>query len=265
MGRLGGKVAVVTGGASGIGRATVRRLASEGAAVVVADVDADGAGRVADEVGGRAVALDVADPAQWDRLVGHLDPAGLDVAVLNAGVATGEDRITALTDAAYRRIVGVNVDGVVFGTRALAPLLARRGGGAIVAISSLAGVIPYPPDAIYALTKHAVVGFVRSVAPQLERDGITIDAICPGITDTPLLSGVMRRQIEAAGFPVMPPEQVAAAVVDAALDGETGRALVCQPGREATVFRFPGAPGPRGEGVSGRRPPADLRMDRTPG
>jgi len=262
---LARKVAVVTGGASGIGRATVQRLASEGAAVVVADIDADGADRVAAEVGGRAVELDVADPAGWARLVEQLRPGGLDLAVLNAGVATGEDRITALTDTAYRRIVGVNVDGVVFGTRAVAPPLARRGGGAIVAISSLAGVIPYSPDPIYALTKHAVVGFVRSVAAQLERDGITIDAVCPGITDTPLLSGVMRRQIEDAGFPVMPPEQVAAAVVDALLDGGTGRALVCQPGREATAFRFGNVPGPRGEGLSGRRPPADLRMDRTPG
>jgi short-subunit dehydrogenase len=133
-----------------------------------------------------------------------------------------------------------------------------------VATASLAGIIAYPPDPIYTLTKHAVVGFVRSVAPQLERDGITIDAVCPGITDTPLLSGVMRRQVEDAGFPVMAPEQVAAAVVEAVLQGGTGRALVCQPGREATVFRFPNVPGPVGDGVTGRRPPADLRMDRTP-
>src|SRR3954468_2609225 len=132
MGRLGGRVAVVTGGASGIGRATVQRLAAEGASVVVADLDGAGAGRVAEEVGGRAVTLDVADPAAWAQLVEDVAPGGLHVAVLNAGVATGEDRITALTDTAYRRIMGVNVDGVVFGTRAVAPLLARGGGGAIV-------------------------------------------------------------------------------------------------------------------------------------
>jgi NAD(P)-dependent dehydrogenase (short-subunit alcohol dehydrogenase family) len=264
MGPLGGRVAVITGGASGIGRAIVHRLAAEGASVVVADIDAAGGGRVAGEVGGRAVTLDVADPAGWAQLVEDLAPGGLDIAVLNAGVTTGEDRITALTDTAYRRIMAANVDGVVFGTRAVAPLLARRGGGAIVATASLAGIIAYPPDPIYTLTKHAVVGFVRSVAPQLERDGITIDAVCPGITDTPLLSGVMRRQVEDAGFPVMAPEQVAAAVVEAVLDGGTGRALVCQPGREATAFRFPNVPGPVGKGVTGRRPPADLRMDRTP-
>ena len=267
---------MVTGGASGIGRATARLLAGEGASVVVADIDAAAADRVAAEVGGTAAVLDVADPAGWGRLVDRLGSGpgdgatgdgggGLDIAVLNAGVVTGEDRIAELGDAAYRRIMAVNVDGVVFGTRAVVPLLARRGGGSIVATSSLAGIIPYAADPIYALTKHAVVGFVRSVAPQLERDGIRINAVCPGITDTPLLAGVMRRQVEESGFPVMAPERVAAAVVQAVLDGGTGRALVCQPGRDPTVFRFPGVPGPVGDGVTGRRPPEDLRMDRTGG
>jgi NAD(P)-dependent dehydrogenase (short-subunit alcohol dehydrogenase family) len=272
MGRLGGKVAVVTGGASGIGRATAVRLAGEGATVVVADIDAAGARKVADEVGGRPVELDVGDPADWRRLVDELtgpgNPAGgdggLDIAFLNAGIATGEDRIAHLTDDVYRRIMAVNVDGVVFGARALVPLMVRRGGGAVVATSSLAGVIAFPPDPIYTLTKHAVVGLVRSLAPQLERDGITINAICPGLTDTPLLGG-LRTQLEESGFPMMPPEQIAAAVVEAVLDGGTGRALVCQPGREPVEFRFSNVPGPRGEGVVGQRPPEQLRMDREDG
>jgi NAD(P)-dependent dehydrogenase (short-subunit alcohol dehydrogenase family) len=265
MARLGGRVAVVTGGASGIGRATAVRLAEEGATVVVADIDAAGARKVADDVGGSAFELDVTEPVAWQQLVEHLTGpvGGVDIAFLNAGVATGEDRITALTDEAYRRIMGINVDGVVFGVRALVPLLARRGGGAIVATSSLAGVIGFAPDPIYTLTKHAVVGLVRSLAPQLERDGITINAICPGITDTPLVSGVMRRQLEKHGFPIMPPEQIAAAVVEAVLDGRTGRAVICQPGREPTEFRFSNVPGPVGEGVKGVRPPDELRMDRT--
>jgi NAD(P)-dependent dehydrogenase (short-subunit alcohol dehydrogenase family) len=265
MGRLGGKVAVVTGGASGIGRATAVRLAGEGATVVVADIDVAGARKVADEVGGSALELDVGDPAGWRRAAGELTAAGngaVDIAFLNAGITTGEDRISELTDEAYRRIMAVNVDGVVFGVRALAPLIAQRGGGAIVATSSLAGVIAFPPDPIYTLTKHAVVGLVRSLAPQLERDGITINAVCPGLTDTPLLAGVTRRALEESGFPVMSPEQIAGAVLAAVLDGGTGRALVCQPGREPTPFRFSNVPGPVGEGVKGMRPPGELRMDR---
>ncbi len=265
MGRLGGKVAVVTGGASGIGRATAVRLAEEGATVVVADIDAAGARKVADEVGGSAVELDVGDPADWRRVVDELSASGdsgVDIAFLNAGIATGEDRITHLTDDAYRRIMAVNVDGVVFGVRALVPLMARGGGGAVVVTSSLAGVIAFPPDPLYTLTKHAVVGLVRSLAPQLQRDGITINAVCPGITDTPLVGGVLRRQLEESGFPIMPPEQIAAAVVEAVLDGGTGRALVCQPGRETTPFRFSNVPGPAGEGIKGMRPPDELRMDR---
>ena len=270
MGRLGGKVAVVTGGASGIGRATAGRLAEEGATVVVADIDAAGARKVADEIGGSPAELDVGDPAAWRRLVDELTGpgspggGGVDIAVLNAGIATGEDRITHLTDEVYRRIMAINVDGVVFGARALVPLIARRGGGAVVATSSLAGVIAFPPDPIYTLTKHAVVGLVRSLAPQLERDGITINAICPGLTDTPLLGG-LRRQLEESGFPIMPAEQIAAAVIEAVLDGGTGRALVCQPGREPTEFRFSNVPGPLGEGVKGMRPPQRLRMDREDG
>jgi NAD(P)-dependent dehydrogenase (short-subunit alcohol dehydrogenase family) len=241
------------------------RLAGEGATVVVADIDVAGARKVADEVGGSALELDVGDPAGWRRAAGELTAAGngaVDIAFLNAGITTGEDRISELTDEAYRRIMAVNVDGVVFGVRALAPLIAQRGGGAIVATSSLAGVIAFPPDPIYTLTKHAVVGLVRSLAPQLERDGITINAVCPGLTDTPLLAGVTRRALEESGFPVMSPEQIAGAVLAAALDGGTGRALVCQPGREPTPFRFSNVPGPVGEGVKGMRPPGELRMDR---
>ena len=268
MGTMTGKVALVTGAASGIGRATAARLAAEDARVLLADIDADGAARTAAEIGGRAVGLDVADPEAWARLSAELDAdpdvaAGLDVAVLNAGVLTGEERIAHLSDAAYRAVVGVNLDGVIFGTRALVPHLSKRG-GAIVAVVSLAGLMPYPPDPIYAVTKHGVIGFVRSVAGQLQADGITINAVCPGLTDTRLVSESMREQLGEAGFPLMPPEQIAAAVVEAVLGGRTGEAIVCQPGRDATTFRYPSIPGPRGAGVSGRRPPEDFAMRRPP-
>jgi len=109
-------------------------------------------------------------------------------------------------------------------------------------------------DAIYSLTKHAVVGFVRSVAPQLETKGIRINMVNPGIVDTPMTAH-QRHAFEAAGFPLMQPEQVADAVWVAATSEETGQSWVCQPGREPLRFRFPRVPGPRGPGAEGAVPP----------
>jgi len=122
----------------------------------------------------------------------------------------------------------------------------------------LAGLVPFPTDPVYALTKHALVGFVRSVAPQLAADGVRVNLVCPGITDTPLVTDSMRRALEKANFPTMAPTQVAAALVEALSLDDTGQALVCQPGRDATLFRFPNVPGPVVEGATGVRPPEDL-------
>jgi NAD(P)-dependent dehydrogenase (short-subunit alcohol dehydrogenase family) len=225
--------ALVTGGASGIGAAIVDRLEHEGYGVDVLDLQSG---------------FDVSDPAAWDAV------GPVDVACLNAGVGTPTVDVTALADADYRRVVGVNLDGVVFGTRALAAVLPR--GGQIVATASLAGLVPLPGDPIYALTKHAVIGFVRSVAPQLEARGIAINAVCPGITDTPLLGGTARARLLEAGFPLLAPAEVADAVMVALASGETGQAWIVQPGREPLRFRFPNVPGPRTPGAEGRRPPA---------
>ena len=245
--------ALVTGGASGIGRAIVRRLAAEGMTLLVVDVDEPAGREVASEVGGAFVRADVSSTRDWERLAGEAGP--LRLACLNAGVGTATADVTELSDEEYRRVLGVNVDGVVFGVRALAPLL--EGGGGIVATASLAGLVPIDGDPIYGLTKHAVIGFVRSVAPQLERRGIAITAVCPGIADTPLVGAAARAQLDAAGFPLLQPEEVAGAVVVAAESGQTGQAWVCQPGREPLQFRFPNVPGPRTPGAEGLRPPVD--------
>ena len=222
--------ALVTGASGGIGRAIVSRLEADGYDVTGVDVDQ----------------LDVADPAAWTDL------PQVEVACLNAGVVTGTDSIAELTDEQYRRILGVNVDGVVFGVRALAPLL--EPGGKIVVTASLAGLTDVPSDPIYAGTKHFVIGFVRSVAPQLAERGIAINAVCPGIVDTPMIAG-SRAALAAAGFPLLAPEDVAEAVMAALADEETGQAWVVQPGREPLKFRFPGVPGPRTPGAEGVRPP----------
>lgn len=222
--------ALVTGAAGGIGGAVVRRLEQEGYEVLATDVDE----------------LDVSDPAAWENL------PQLDVACLNAGVVTGTSSIAELTDEQYRRIVGANVDGVVYGVRALARRMGR--GSKIVVTASLGGLVGIPSDPIYSATKHFVVGFVRSVAPELAGRGISIDAVCPGIVDTTMITE-SRAALEAAGFPLLAPADVAEAVLAALGDDETGQAWVVQPGREPLKFRFPGVPGPRVPGAEGVRPP----------
>ncbi len=224
------ETALVTGGGSGIGAAIVERLEHEGAQVRVLDV-VDG--------------FDVSDPRAWD------DVEAVDLACLNAGVVTGERLVGRVSDEDYRRIVGVNVDGVVFGVRRMARVMHE---GAIVVTASLGGLIGMDNDPLYSLTKHAVVGFVRSVAPQLAERGIRINMVNPGIVDTPLLGEEGRASLEATGFPLLRPEEVAEAVLLAARDDEVGQAWVVQPGRDAVKFRFPGVPGPRVPGKEGAVP-----------
>jgi NAD(P)-dependent dehydrogenase (short-subunit alcohol dehydrogenase family) len=223
--------ALVTGGRSGIGAAIVAALERDGVDVQVLDV-VDG--------------FDVSDPRAWEQ-VGHVD-----LACLNAGVVTGQADVARIGDDQYRRIVGVNVDGVVFGVRRLAQVM---DGGSIVVTASLAGLIATEPDPLYALTKHAVVGFVRSVAPQLAERGIRINMVNPGFVDTPMIDEVGRAAFEAAGFPLLRPEDVASAVLLAAEDDEVGQAWIVQPGREPLKFRYPGIPGPRVPGKEGVLPP----------
>ncbi|MGQ0843689.1 MAG: SDR family NAD(P)-dependent oxidoreductase [Sporichthyaceae bacterium] len=253
---LRGKRVLVTGGASGIGRETVRLLAARGAIVVVADIDGAGAEELAAEVGGRSAPLDVADPEAWRGFVAEVGP--LDFAVLNAGILTGESRLERLRDDAYDRALAVNVGGVVHGVRALAPLLAGRG-GAIAVTASLAGLIGWEVDPVYSLTKHAIVGFVRSVAPQLAASGVRINLVCPGITDTALIPDGMREALAEANFPTLTPDLVAAALLQALLLEDTGQALAVQPGREPVRFRFASVPGPIVEGGASVRPPEELR------
>lgn len=227
------KAALVTGSASGIGAAVVHRLRAEGYDVHGLDL-VDG--------------FDVGDPTAWQRA------PTVDLACLNAGVLTGERNVGDLTDEQYRRIISVNLDGVVFGVRALAPRMPA--GGVIVAMSSLAGLTDMPSDPIYALTKAAIIGFVRSVAPQLAERGIRINSVCPGIADTPMLDAAgMRPAAAAANFPLLSAAEVAEAVWCAASSGGTGEAWVVQPGRDPEPYRFRGVPGPRVAGAEGRRPP----------
>jgi len=180
---------------------------------------------------------------------------GVDIAFLNAGIAIGHTELETLTDDVYSRIMRVNVDGVVYGARAAIRAMERRGGGAIVATSSLAGLIPFPPGPVYDLTKHAVVGLIRSIAPTLAAKGITANTVNPGITDTNILGTDAKELLKGAGFPIMPASQIAEAVFRIVTTGRTGECWVCQPGREALPYEFRQVPGPRSEGDVGKVPP----------
>jgi NAD(P)-dependent dehydrogenase (short-subunit alcohol dehydrogenase family) len=257
MKALEGKVGLVTGGASGIGRATVERLAAEGMRVCVVDLTEDAGRAVAESVGGTFVVADAGEPSAVDAAFSHcIDTlGGLDVAFLNAGIAIGHADLATLPDDLYRTIMRVNVDGVVYGARAAIRHMVPQGSGAIVATSSLAGLIPFPPDPIYDLTKHAVVGLIRSLAPTLIEHGVTANCVNPGMTDTNIITAEVKERFDEVGFPLMPATQIADAVVHAATSGETGRCWVCQPGREPTAYEFRNVPGPRTQGAQGKTPP----------
>jgi NAD(P)-dependent dehydrogenase (short-subunit alcohol dehydrogenase family) len=215
--------ALVTGGEGGIGRALRDRLEREGYEVESLDL-----------VNG----FDVTSPDAWERV------GPVDVACLNAGVLTGD-----VTPESYRRAVAVNVDGVVLGVLRLQQVMTE---GAIVATASLAGLTGMPSDPVYSLTKHAVVGFVRSMAPHLEP--VRLNAVCPGIADTPMIDG-QREAFADAGFPLLAPADVAEAMWRAVAGGGTGECWFVQPGREPAPFRFPTLPGPRVEGERVGEPP----------
>jgi NAD(P)-dependent dehydrogenase (short-subunit alcohol dehydrogenase family) len=220
--------ALVTGAEGGIGSAICARLEREGFDVERLDL---------------VTGFDVTDPAAWE------DVGPVDLAFLNAGVTTGTSEIRELTDEQYAQILGVNVVGVVLGVRRLARVMSD---GAIVATASLAGLTATPSDPIYALTKHAVVGFVRSVASQLAP--VRINAVCPGFADTPMIAA-QRDAFVAAEFPLLAAEDVAEAAWRAATSEGSGEAWFVQPGRDPAPFRFPNLPGPRVAGERVGAPP----------
>jgi NAD(P)-dependent dehydrogenase (short-subunit alcohol dehydrogenase family) len=245
---LAGAVAVVTGGASGIGAATARLLASAGARVAVVDRDRERGSAIAAEVEGVFIGADVSQASEWSRIVAEVsDPWGpIAVAHLNAGVPTRTYPfvVEEVTDEQYQRIMGVNLGGVLLGVRAVVPSMAVGGGGAIVATASVAGLVAFPDDPYYAATKHGVVAFVRSSAPQLAQKGVRINAVCPSATDTPILDPERRSLIQREARPLQDAAEVAVAVVELLRGGGTGEAWTTKAGRPARRWRFPGdAPG----------------------
>ncbi len=253
-----GRACLITGAAGGIGAALARACAARGDRVVAADVDAAAGERLAAEIGAVFVPCDVSDPAASVNAVGVVERefGRLDFVALNAGIGLHEGPVEDIPVETYRRMVAVNVDGVFFGLQAAVPALRRSGGGSIVATASLAGLVPTPPTPIYGLTKHAVVGLVRSAAPNLAEQGISLAAVAPGFADTAIIASSVEL-FRAANFPLLTAEQVADVIL-AAADGPAGAIWPIQPGREAEPYRFRGVPGPRAEGFTGGQPPKGI-------
>jgi NAD(P)-dependent dehydrogenase (short-subunit alcohol dehydrogenase family) len=224
---LEGRVAVVTGGASGIGRAMALRFADAGArGVVVADVNAEGAAAVAGEIGaGRALglAVDVGDEAQVRTMLEAAEGFGrpVDVFCANAGIGTGMG--LEATDEVWDQILSVNVRAHVIAARLLVPQWLERGEGYFVSTASAAGLLSQIGDAPYAVTKHAAVAFAEWLAITYGERGIRVSCLCPMGVNTPLMQGGLEMEGEAGLGPrvvaaagtLLEPEQVADDVVEA--------------------------------------------------
>lgn len=191
---LESKVALVTGGGRGIGAACARRLAAEGASVVVTGRTESEIAAIAGEVGGLAVRADFTDRASVDALIEQVraERGRVDVLVNNAGIAVSE-KLDRITDEMWDRIIEVNATAPFRLVRALVPAMVEAGWGRVVNIASNAGVSGYRYSSAYCASKHAVVGMTRALAIDLAPTGVTINSVCPGWVDTNMVTEATER------------------------------------------------------------------------
>ena len=202
-GALTGQRALVTAGASGIGRVIARRLAAAGARIFVCDVDDKAlAAFLAENPGAGGTRADVADPAQVDRLFDEAAAAlgGLDILINNAGIAGPTLKVEEIAIDDWDRCVAINLNGMFYCTRRGVPLLKAAGGGSIVNLSSVAGRLGYPLRTPYAASKWAVVGLTKSLAMELGPDGIRVNCIQPGLVAGPRIDRVIQAKADAFGI-----------------------------------------------------------------
>jgi NAD(P)-dependent dehydrogenase (short-subunit alcohol dehydrogenase family) len=191
---LANKVAVVTGGASGIGEASARALAAEGALVVIGDRNLERAEAVAAQIqaaGQQAAAfsVNVADEGQVEALIAFVVDrfGGLDCALNSAGISRLSGPLSKVSEAAWRETLEINLMGTVYAMKHQLALMVKNGGGTIVNISSVAGLRGGGMMAPYATSKHAVIGLTRAAAQEAAPKGVRVNAICPGLIETPML------------------------------------------------------------------------------
>jgi NADP-dependent 3-hydroxy acid dehydrogenase YdfG len=211
---LHGKVVAITGGARGIGKATAKALAREGAKVAIGDLDAGLAQQAADELGTEALGLEL-DVTERESFANFLDQVEerlgpVDVLVNNAGIMP-LSRFVDEEDATARRMIDINLHGVLFGMKEALPRMERRGTGHVVNIASQAGKGGFPGGATYSATKHAVVGVSEAVRGELRDTGVEISVVMPAVVNTELGSGLPENR----AAPKLEPEDVANEIVAA--------------------------------------------------
>ena len=201
-GRLDGKVAVITGGCSGIGLATVRRFAEEGAKVVIGDLDEGNGTRIAEEVGGTFVRVDVVSKEDVDNLfkVASTTYGSVDIAFNNAGISPPEDDSILDTDLeAWELVQRVNLTSVYLCCKAALPYMLEQGKGSIINTASFVAVMGAATSQIsYSASKGGVLSMSRELGVQFARDGVRVNALCPGPVNTPLLQELFAKDAERA-------------------------------------------------------------------
>ena len=239
------QTALVTGAASGLGRCLAELLAGEGFTVAVCDVNDEAGSRLAADIGGHYFHLDVSSLEQWQAQAAAIESSlGAPGKVfLNAGIMVRpptepiDDDPLLWMDRGYAKLMSVNVDGALFGLHTLAAPMAAAGGGDIVVTASIAGLSPLPFDPYYAMSKHAVIGMVRSFAPVLEPRGIRINAFCPGGMVTEIVPLALRAS---AGSRMMTGEDAAASCLEISNRPGTGGLWVREePARDLWEYRMP--------------------------
>lgn len=225
------KVALVTGGASGIGRACAAAFAAGGASVVIADYDEDEGRQTTEELSADGapvsfVAVDVSRPEQCEAMVRHAveEHGGLHIAVNNAGIGGDQAPVGEYPVDGWDRVIAINLSGVFYGMRYEIPAMLEAGGGSIVNMASILGSVGFPNSASYVAAKHGVLGLTKSAALEYSAQGIRVNSVGPAFINTPLIEENLDEEARAGLVAVHPigrlgePEEVAALVAFLASD-----------------------------------------------